>query len=95
MTVATFDTLKFARKLKEAGVPERQAEAEAEALSEAFDSTVLTKADLLEALSPVNGRISDLSERMARMEGDMRLIKWMLALVILVTVLPVLKTLLS
>ena len=33
MTAITFDTLKFANKLKLAGVPDKQAEAEAEALS--------------------------------------------------------------
>jgi hypothetical protein len=31
MTAITFDTLKFANKLKLAGVPDKQAEAEAEA----------------------------------------------------------------
>ena len=37
MTTATFDTLKFANRLKVAGVPDKQAEAEAEALSEALE----------------------------------------------------------
>lgn len=36
MPVATFDTLKFANKLKAAGIPAPQAEAEAEALGEAL-----------------------------------------------------------
>ena len=36
MSAIAFDTLKFARKLKEAGVPEPQAEAQAEILAEAF-----------------------------------------------------------
>jgi hypothetical protein len=35
MVVATFDTLKFANSLKAAGVPDKQAEAEAAAISEA------------------------------------------------------------
>jgi hypothetical protein len=34
MATVTFDTLKFANKLKSAGVPDKQAEAEAEAISE-------------------------------------------------------------
>ena len=34
MATITFDTLKFSKRLKDAGVPEKQAEAEAEALSE-------------------------------------------------------------
>ena len=37
MTTATFDTLKFANRLKAAGVPDKQAEAEAEALSDALE----------------------------------------------------------
>ena len=35
MTSATFDALKFANRMKVAGVPDKQAEAEAEALSDA------------------------------------------------------------
>lgn len=37
MTAITFDTLKFANRLKSAGVPSAQAEAEAEALAEVFE----------------------------------------------------------
>ena len=36
MAAVAFDTLKFARRLKEAGVPEAQAEAQAELMAEAF-----------------------------------------------------------
>jgi hypothetical protein len=49
MSSITFDTLKFANRLKEAGVPVAQAEAEASALAEALGSTdVATKHDLAE-----------------------------------------------
>jgi hypothetical protein len=45
----TFDTLKFSDRLKEAGVPAAQAEAEARALAEALSAPdIATKADLLE-----------------------------------------------
>jgi len=68
MATITFDTLKFVRRLKEAGVAEKHAEAEAEALaevfSEALDTQLATKADI------------------ARLEGELKLIKWMLGLVI-------------
>lgn len=37
MTAITFDTLKFANTLKDAGVPSAQAEAEAKALSEVLE----------------------------------------------------------
>lgn len=49
MASITFDTLKFADRLKEAGVPAAQAEAEARALAEALSaSDIATKADLIE-----------------------------------------------
>ena len=37
MSAITFDTLKFANRLKSAGVPSAQAEAEAEALADVLD----------------------------------------------------------
>lgn len=51
MATITFDTLKFVERLKSAGVPDVQAKAEAEALSEALSETIAirelaTKADL-------------------------------------------------
>ena len=36
MVAIAFDTLKFARRMIEAGVPQKQAEAQAEVLAEAF-----------------------------------------------------------
>ena len=66
MAVATFDTLKFANTLKAAGVPEKQAEAEAAALSEALQvnfKELATKDDLRLAI--------------AELKGEMLLLKWM------------------
>lgn len=40
MASITFDTLRFANRLKAAGVPQEQAEAEAEALSEVLGTNV-------------------------------------------------------
>ena len=37
MATVTFDTLKFVHTLKAAGIPDKQAEAEAEAISEALE----------------------------------------------------------
>lgn len=47
MGTVTFDTLKFANRLKDGGVPEAQAEAEAlaVALAEAMDNQIATKRD--------------------------------------------------
>ena len=43
---AVFDTLAYARRLREAGVSETQAGGRAEALRAAFADSVATKADL-------------------------------------------------
>lgn len=77
-----FDTLKFVRRLEEAGVSEKQAEAFSDALREVQDSQ-------LEQLATKG----DLRELEARIMGEIRLNRWMLAVVIAVTVLPALKTL--
>ena len=45
-TTTGFDTLAYARRLKEAGVSDKQAEAHAEAIRAAMTHGVATKADL-------------------------------------------------
>jgi len=54
MTITTFDTLKFARRLKDAGVSEAQAEAIKEVFAEALDTQVATKSDMQNHCCPVN-----------------------------------------
>lgn len=52
MSAITFDALKFANRLKSTGVPDKQAEAEAEVLAEALEvnlKDLSTKADFLAA----------------------------------------------
>lgn len=48
MTSITFDTLAYAKKLKAVGVPEAQAEIQAEALAEIIEGRLATKQDLKE-----------------------------------------------
>jgi len=60
MSTVTFDTLKFANRLKDAGVPPAQAEAEAVALSEVFDvnlKELATKEDLRRDLAELENRV--------------------------------------
>ena len=47
MATTAIDTLRFARKLKQAGLPDEQAEAVAAALGEELTEHLATKADLL------------------------------------------------
>ncbi|GAB6041162.1 DUF1640 domain-containing protein [Endothiovibrio diazotrophicus] len=82
MTSITIDTLKFARRLRDAGVSERQAEAEACALAELFAEQrddLVTRESLRAELEPVR--------------TDLHPIKWILALMVLVNVVPALKAL--
>ncbi len=61
MTAITFDTLKFANKLKAAGVPAQQAEAETEALSDVFAANLnelLTKETLQQELRLLEQRMT-------------------------------------
>ncbi|MBF0628278.1 MAG: DUF1640 domain-containing protein [Magnetococcales bacterium] len=89
--IATFDTLKFVRRLRDAGVDEKQTEAFSEAIKDAQNNQLqelTTKGDLRELEIR-------LERRMDTLNFDLRLIKWMLALVITATVLPALKTLIG
>ena len=46
MATLAFDTLAYAKKLKAAGVPEQQAEVQAEAFAEIVDERLATKQDI-------------------------------------------------
>ena len=106
MAAIAFDTLKYARKLKEAGVPEQQAEAQAEGMAEAFliDTEALVTRDYLDARleaslaaleTRVDRQFSDVFRRFARIDGQFKLVYWMLALIMASTVIPALHSLLN
>jgi 2-phosphoglycerate kinase len=83
MAVATFDTLKFANTLKAAGVPDKQAEAQAMAFAEVIQlnlKDLVTKDDLSQAEQRLSAKIDTLE---ARLRGEMVLMKWMLGVVII------------
>ena len=66
MAVATFDTLKFSKALREAGVPEKQADAEATVLAEVFSinfKEIATKEDLKVEIAGVKVELKALEER--------------------------------
>ncbi|MBF0339532.1 MAG: DUF1640 domain-containing protein [Magnetococcales bacterium] len=78
-----FDTLKFVKTLKAAGVEEKQAEAFSEAIRDVQDSQLKELATK-----------GDLRELETRIMAEINLVKWMLAVVVAATVLPALKSLL-
>ncbi|MEO5329777.1 MAG: CCDC90 family protein [Magnetococcus sp. THC-1_WYH] len=100
MTAITFDTLKYVKTLKAAGFDEQQAEAlavtQADVLAKNLDD-LATKADIKELEGATKANIKELEGKMrefeARVMGEIRLNRWMLALIIIVTVLPALKSL--
>ena len=75
MATIAFDTLKYSKRLKDVGVPEKQAEAEAEALAEVLEvnlKDLATKEDLkaLEErlshkISSVDNKITVIEERLS------------------------------
>ncbi len=69
MSTLTFDTLKFANQLKAAGVPAVQAEAEAKALSEVFETNLSELATN-----------KDMDIKLANLKFE--LLKWMIGLLI-------------
>ncbi|WP_295878345.1 DUF1640 domain-containing protein [uncultured Thiohalocapsa sp.] len=73
MSAITFDTLKFARALKNAGVPDEQAEAFADAFRDATSDELVTR-DYL------NARIADVETRIEAAKAD--IVKWMAGLLI-------------
>jgi hypothetical protein len=82
MATVTFDTLKFANKLKAAGVPPEQAEAEATVLSEVLEvnlKELATKEGLRSGLSQLETK---LDARFEKVLGEIVLLKWMLGILI-------------
>ena len=75
MAVA-FNTLKFVRKLTQAGLPEAQAEVFAnvhrDAFKEALDSNLATKADIARLKESVSSRIAELKESTTTQIAELR-----------------------
>lgn len=77
MTAIAFDTLKFARRLKESGLPDSQAEALAEAFQDATREELVTR-DYLDTRLQITKL--DLENRIEAAKGD--IIKWVAGLLI-------------
>ena len=88
MAAITFDTLKYANRLKAAGVPDKQAEAEAEALSEALE------VNLKELVTKEHLDIK-LQQELAPIRTDLAVIKWMIGLMLAGVISLVLKAFFS
>ncbi len=69
----TFDTLQFSKKLVAAGVPQHQAEIQAEALAEIIEEKLATKADLMVLESQLK---NEFNLRLLQVKSE--LIRWVL-----------------
>ena len=77
MATIAFDTLRFSKRLKDAGVPDKQAEAEAEALAEVFEvnlKELATKDDLVALERRFEDRMTMLEQRMTIKLGGLMVI---------------------
>src|SRR5205823_3940830 len=81
MSVGTIDTLKYAKLLKAAGVPEEQAEAHVSFMADALAVNLkdfATKDDLTNALGATEQRLdAKIDVLRAEMDGRFTLLKWM------------------
>ena len=111
MAAIAFDTLKFARRLKDVGVPEAQAEAQAELMAEAFvfNMDALVTKDYLEQcldarfaaqdarldkkFAAQDARLADHDLQFVELRGELKLHRWMLALILVTSVVPYLQKL--
>ena len=97
--IIAFDTLKFARRLKQAGLPQAQAEAMAEAQVEAFaealDTQLATKIDITKLQEVTQADTNKLQRGHDHLQAQINLIKWMLGFNLAFTVAITWKTFLQ
>lgn len=83
MSTITFDTLKFAERLEKAGLSREQAvaiaEAQKESLAEALDTTLASRADLLDVKNELRLELSGI-------RGELASLKWMVGALIAIAI---------
>ncbi|SJM91844.1 DUF1640 domain-containing protein [Crenothrix polyspora] len=87
MATITFDTLELVDKLKTAGIPQAQAEAVVRVIAEAQDGLV-TKHDLIEVKNEIK---AEMNVRFERVDGELKLNRWMLGVLLAGVISLVLK----
>ncbi len=70
-TALAFDTLQYAKRLKQAGFTDEQAEIQAEALSELIDERLATKLDLKELERAMKLDTKGIEERLSNKINEM------------------------
>ena len=72
------DTLRYAKRLEEAGTPRPTADAMADALNDELVDHQLTKADLAEALLPIHNQLASVDARFEAMDAKFDSLSWRL-----------------
>lgn len=85
MTAAILDTLQIAKKAKEAGFSESQAEFYAENIVDLLDSQIATKADIKGLEQDLKNMGLETSFKLAELKND--IIKWIIGLALSQTAL--------
>ncbi len=83
MPVAAFDTHKYAKQLKQAGVSDEQVEAQVSALAEAMQSgsqDLATKNDILLIKQDIASVKQELKHEIALLRQEQTIIKWLLGI---------------
>lgn len=97
MTAVQFDTLRYARRLKDVGVAEEQAEVQAELMAEAFGFYVdnIVTRDYFDATLDARFAQQDvrIDARFAQVEGTLRLHSALLAIIAAAVLVPQLSAL--
>ena len=100
MGVITFDTLKYTKQLKEAGIPRNQAEAQANAYRQSLNEVmedVASKSDVASLKKDADvykSDISSLKTDMMIVKKDLAVLKWMVGFIMIAVIVPLLKGLL-
>jgi len=74
MSAITFDTHAYIKKLEAVGVPEKQAEVQAQAISELVNDRLVTKEDLEHAAKELEHTIKELEYRLVIRLGGMMVV---------------------
>ena len=74
------DTLAYAKRLINAGMPEQQAEVQAQILAEVIDSNLATKADIARVKADIANVKAELELKIEQIKAD--LIKWIMGMLI-------------
>ena len=82
MAITAIDTLRYARRLKNAGVPSEQAEAMADAIGTELAEQLATRADLEALENRLSEKLSAQDIKITSLAGSLRLVQWMLGFVL-------------